>query len=43
MTTISRDSLMTLEAYSKIRTTQRPQVIAHRKRRTVRLGEHISV
>lgn len=43
MTTISRDSLMTLEAYSKVRKTMRPQVIAHRKRRTVRLGEHIGV
>jgi hypothetical protein len=43
MTTITPDSLMTLEAYSKVRKTQRPQVIAHRKLRTVRLGEHISV
>ena len=43
MPTIRRDSLMTLEAYSKVRKTQRPQVIAHRKLRTVRLGEHISV
>ena len=41
--TITRDSLMTLEAYAKVRKTQRPQVIAHRKLRTVRLPEHISV
>jgi hypothetical protein len=41
--TITRDSLMTLEAYAKVRKTQRPQVIAHRKLRTVRLGEHIGV
>jgi hypothetical protein len=41
--TITRDSLLTLEAYAKVRTTQRPQVIAHRKLRTVRLGEHIGV
>ncbi len=40
---ITRDSLMTLEAYAKVRKTVRPQVIAHRKLRTVRLGEHISV
>src|SRR5687768_11609261 len=43
MPTISRDSLMTLEAYAKVRKTLRPQVIAHRKLRTVHLGEHISV
>src|SRR5918993_2476187 len=43
MPTISRDSLMTLEAYSKVRKTLRPQVIAHRKLRTVALGDHISV
>jgi hypothetical protein len=41
--TITRNSLMTLEAYSKVRQTERPQVIAHRKLRTVRLGDHISV
>jgi hypothetical protein len=43
MTTISRSSLMTLEAYSKIRKTARAEAIAHRKLRTVHLGEHISV
>ena len=43
MITISRDSLMTLEAYSKIRKTSRPQMIAHRKLRSVQLGEHINV
>src|SRR3954470_18232339 len=41
--TITRDSLMTLEAYAKVRKTQRAEVIAHRKLRTVRLGEHIGV
>src|SRR5512138_3824363 len=41
--TITRDSLMTLEAYAKVRKTRRAQVIAHRKLRTVRLGEHIGV
>ena len=43
MPTISRDSLMTLEAYAKVRKTLRPQVIAHRKLRTVALGDHVSV
>jgi hypothetical protein len=43
MPPITPDSLMTLEAYAKVRKAQRAQVIAHRKLRTVRLGEHISV
>jgi len=43
MTTINADSLLSLQAYSKIRNTQKPQAIAHRKLRTVQLGEHISV
>jgi hypothetical protein len=41
--TITRDSLLTLEAYSKIRQSSKPEVIAHRRLRTVHLGEHISV
>ena len=40
---ITRESLMTLEAYSKQRKAQQPQIIAHRKLRSVRLGEHINV
>jgi hypothetical protein len=40
---ITRDSLMTLEAYARIRKSSAPEIIAHRKRRTVRLGEHISL
>jgi hypothetical protein len=43
MTTLHRDSLLTLEAYAKIRKAQRPDFIAHRKLRTVHLGEHVSV
>jgi len=43
MSTIDRDSLMTLEAYSKVRKSSKPQEIAHRRLRTVRLGEHIGV
>lgn len=40
---ITRDSLLTLEAYSKIRKSSRAESIAHRRRRTVALGEHVSV
>lgn len=43
MSTITRDSLLTLEAYAKIRQADRPQMIAHRRLRTVSLGEHVSV
>lgn len=43
MGTITRDTLLTLEAYARIRKTSKPQVIAHRRLRSVRLGEHISV
>ncbi len=40
---ITPDSLMTLEAYSKWRKTHKADVIAHRKQRTVLLGEHLNV
>lgn len=40
---ITPDSLMTLEAYSKWRKQHKAEVIAHRKLRSVRLGEHITV
>ena len=43
MTTITRDSLLTLEAYSKVRKTIRAEAIAHRKLRSVALGEHITL
>ncbi len=43
MAHITPDSLLTLEAYSKIRKSSRPQAIAHRWLRTVRLGEHVGV
>src|SRR5258706_900540 len=42
-TTITPDSLMTLEAYAKVRKTVRAQAIEHRKLRSVVLGEHINV
>lgn len=40
---ITRDSLLTLEAYSKIRKSSKPEAIAHRKRRSVALGEHMTL
>jgi len=40
---ITPDSLMTLEAYSKWRKAHKPDVIAHRKLRSVALGEHLTV
>lgn len=43
MTTIAPGSLLTLEAYAKIRAGSRPEAIAHRRLRTVRLGEHLGV
>jgi len=43
MPTITRDSLLTLEAYAKVRKSDKPQMIAHRRLRSVRLGEHINV
>ena len=41
MTTITRDSLMTLERYAKERPQFRARVIEHKKNRTVPLGEHV--
>jgi hypothetical protein len=43
MPKIIRDSLMTLEAYAKARNDFRARVIAHKKNRTVVLGEHITL
>ena len=40
---IAPDNLMTLEAYAKWRKLHKPQLIAHRKLRSVQLGEHITV
>ena len=41
--TITRDTLLTLEAYSKIRKSSKPEAIAHRRLRSVGLGEHITL
>jgi hypothetical protein len=40
---ITADSLMTLEAYSKWRKQHKADIIAHRKLRSVHLGEHVTV
>ncbi|MDI1268653.1 MAG: DUF3501 family protein [Polaromonas sp.] len=40
---ITRDSLMTLEAYSKYRKDNKAAIMAHRRLRSVPLGEHINV
>jgi len=40
---ITRDSLLTLEAYAKTRPDFRSRVIAHKKPRTVHLGEHVTL
>ena len=43
MPTITRDSLMTLEAYAKARPGVRAEVIAHKKLRSVALGGHLTL
>jgi len=40
---ITRASLLTLEAYAKIRKTSRAEAIAHRRLRSVALGEHMTL
>ncbi|WP_206996275.1 DUF3501 family protein [Trinickia mobilis] len=39
---ISRNSLLTLEAYSKVRIEMRARVIEHKKTRAVHLGNHLT-
>lgn len=43
MPMITRDSLMSLETYARERPAFRARVIAHKKNRTVPLGEHITL
>jgi uncharacterized protein DUF3501 len=43
MPKITRDSLMTLEAYARARNEFRGRVLAHKKPRTVHLGEHLTL
>ncbi|CAB3747732.1 DUF3501 family protein [Paraburkholderia solisilvae] len=40
--TIARNSLLSLEQYSKSRTAMRNRVIEHKKQRTVKLGNHLT-
>ncbi len=40
---ITADNLMSLEAYSKYRKAHKPDIIAHRKLRSVQLGEHLNL
>ncbi|UCG99568.1 MAG: DUF3501 family protein [Burkholderiales bacterium] len=43
MAAISRDSLLSLEAYAKNRKDFRTRVIAHKKNRTLALGGHVTL
>lgn len=43
MPQITPDSLMTLEAYAKARKQFRAKVIAHKKNRTIHLGQHVTL
>jgi hypothetical protein len=43
MAAISRDSLLTLEAYARQRKDFRARVIAHKKNRTLHLGEFVTL
>ena len=40
---ITRENLMTLEAYSKYRKENKADIMAHRQLRSVRLGEHMNL
>jgi len=40
---ITADNLMSLEAYSKFRKNHKAEVLAHRKLRSVHLGDHITL
>jgi len=43
MAAVTRASLLTLEAYAKERGAFRARVIAHKRNRTVHLGEHVTL
>ncbi len=43
MPKITRESLQTLEAYARTRAAFRAQVLAHKRPRTVHLGEHLTL
>lgn len=43
MAKITRDSLLTLEAYARVRNDMRKELMAHKEARMVRLGEHVTL
>ena len=43
MPAITRDSLLTLEAYARERKTFRARVLAHKRDRTIHVGEHVTL
>lgn len=43
MAKLTRESLMTLEAYAKARPEFRKKVLAHKKHRSVHLGKHVTL
>ena len=40
---ITKDNLLTLEAYARIRKSSKPEAIAHRRLRSVALGDHMTL
>ena len=40
---ITRDSLMSLESYARVRPTMRAEIMAHKKNRMVELGDHVTL
>ncbi|MCU0810329.1 MAG: DUF3501 family protein [Thiobacillaceae bacterium] len=43
MPQITRDSLLTLEGYAKVRPAMRAEIMAHKKNRMVELGDHVTL
>ena len=43
MAKLTRDKLMTLEAYAKARDSIRAEVMAHKKDRNIALGAHVTL
>ena len=43
MAKITRESLLTLEAYAKVRNDSRARIMAHKKQRNIPLGENITL
>ena len=43
MPLITRESLLTLEGYAKVRPEMRAEVMAHKKNRMVELGDHVTL